>query len=477
MKKRLLLFINLFICMILIIGFMGTALMSHNTYKKVIEDDIENISKLTSSNIYAEINNELTKPLFVSQTMANDSFLKTWLYDEKNGRDDAQAKETLREYLAAYRDKYQYDAVYTISASSDIYYYYDGVNKVVSPDNEHDDWYYDFLESGLSYRLNIDTDEVNQNELTIFVDCRIEDKEGELLGVTGVGVKMSRLQKLLEEYETEYELDALLIDSEGNVTISTDIEQIEAYNFFKDPSIQKFKEDIINNKHDVEMHWYPENQYDHCIITHYIENLDWYLIVHKNTQSLRSSFTELLIKDLIVIIVVLCLLLSIISVIIHWYNHRLSLFLNTDKLTRLPNQQAFKESFDQLSKHGSNTLFLFDLDHFKNINDTDGHMAGNYILAQIAEISRRVLNERGMIARWGGDEFIGIIYCSLPEAEQIMTELMQCIVKECSFSKGIVTISVGLCEIRKGRGLDALTEQADKALYQSKAMGGNSISK
>lgn len=476
MKRRLLLFINLFICTILIIGFVGTALLSHNTYKKVIEDDIENISKLTSSNIYAEINSELTKPLFVSQTMANDSFLKTWLYDEKAGNADDKAKETLREYLAAYRDKYQYDAVYAISASSNVYYYYDGVNKIISPENEHDDWYYDFLESGLSYRLNIDTDEVNQNELTVFVDCRIVDKEGELLGVTGVGVKMSRLQDMLRQYESDYELETLLIDAKGNVKVSTDVEQIGSFNFFALPAIQNFKEAIINNKSDIEMHWYPENQNDHCIITHYIDNLDWYLIVHKNTQLLRSSFKELLIKDLIIIIVVLCLLLSIISVIIHWYNRRLSLFLNTDRLTRLPNQQAFKESFDQL-KHGSYTLFLFDLDHFKDINDTDGHMKGNYILAQVAEISRRVLNERGMIARWGGDEFIGIIHCPITEAEQIMTELKQCIVKECSFSKGIVTISTGLCEIQKGSSLDDLTEQADKALYQAKAKGGNCISK
>ena len=81
------------------------------------------------------------------------------------------------------RDRYQYDSVFTISAYSNTYFYYDGVNKVVSPENEHDDWYYDFVDSQLPYRLNIDTDEVNANELTVFVDCRIEGKDLSLIHI------------------------------------------------------------------------------------------------------------------------------------------------------------------------------------------------------------------------------------------------------------------------------------------------------
>mgnify|MGYP000476563399 FL=1 len=83
MKKHLLLFINSLLVLILVIGFTLTAFMSQQTYKPVIEDDIENISKLTASNIYAEIKGDMMKPLFVAQTMASDSFLKNWLYAEK----------------------------------------------------------------------------------------------------------------------------------------------------------------------------------------------------------------------------------------------------------------------------------------------------------------------------------------------------------------------------------------------------------
>lgn len=60
--------------MTIVIGFISVCITSSVTYNKIIRDDIKNISKLTATNIYSDICNELTKPIFVSLTMANDSF-------------------------------------------------------------------------------------------------------------------------------------------------------------------------------------------------------------------------------------------------------------------------------------------------------------------------------------------------------------------------------------------------------------------
>lgn len=468
------LYTNLAISLIILAGFIGTVWISHQTYKTILEDDIENISKLSSSNIYNEINNELTKPLFVSQTMANDSFLKQWLYDEKeNSADDSSARQ-LQEYLHAYRMKYQYDAVYMISAKSNIYYYFDGVNKIVSPENEHDHWYYDFLESGESYCLNIDSDEVNHGELTIFVDCRIEDSDGKLLGVTGVGLKMSRLQQLLAEHERDYDLQAFLIDNSGQIQACTDSTKIGTVNLFNDSQLSELQEPILSNQETMEMHWYPKDQMNNCIITRYIENLNWYLVVQKNNYAIRSSFQNLVRKDFLLITFLLALLLSLTAFIVRQYDKRMARILNTDTLTGLPNQQSFSDDFSRFAEREKDfVLFLFDVDHFKEVNDTKGHLFGNEILASIAAIAREDIGEFGSVARWGGDEFIGIIYAPQEKADELLCQIQKNIMQKCTCVIPPVTISIGATQSRKGASLDDLILEADQALYAAKKQGRN----
>lgn len=81
MKKKLFR-THAFITGIVLIGFICITIINYCTYSVVIRDDIRNISRLTSLNIFSSISNELTKPIFVSLTMANDSFLKSWLRGE-----------------------------------------------------------------------------------------------------------------------------------------------------------------------------------------------------------------------------------------------------------------------------------------------------------------------------------------------------------------------------------------------------------
>ena len=142
MKKHILLKTNIILCLIIFAGFLGITSTSYNTYKKVLEDDVENISKLTSSTLYSKIDGKLIEPLFVAQTMANDTFLKSWLKHEKENINNNEYKEVVEEYLYAIKEKYGYDSAFLISAGTNIYYFYDGINKIVNEENEHDIWNY-----------------------------------------------------------------------------------------------------------------------------------------------------------------------------------------------------------------------------------------------------------------------------------------------------------------------------------------------
>ena len=207
---------NILICLIILVGFSAVAVTSYNTYSNIINDDIVNISKLTSTNIYSDIRNELTKPIFVSLTMANDSFLKKWIQNEQKANSTAHQEE-LRQYLLGLKDKYNYDSVFLVSDTTKNYYHYNGINKVVSEGNAHDVWYFDFLNSRLVYDLDVDTDEANHNRLSVFVNCRMTGEDGRLMGVTGVGLELDQVQSLLKSFEENYGLEALLFSEDGTV--------------------------------------------------------------------------------------------------------------------------------------------------------------------------------------------------------------------------------------------------------------------
>ena len=70
------------ISIVIILGIFIVSIWNYKNYSEIIREDIRNISKLTSTNMYSQIDKELTKPIFVSLTMANDDFLKNWIHDE-----------------------------------------------------------------------------------------------------------------------------------------------------------------------------------------------------------------------------------------------------------------------------------------------------------------------------------------------------------------------------------------------------------
>ena len=108
MNNKLRLRTNLAVILLICLGFALNALVTHRTYSKVIEGDIRNISQLTSANIFSTISNEITKPIFVSLTMANDTFVVNWLK-----REEEASSEEIINYLEAMRKKYGYDSVFS----------------------------------------------------------------------------------------------------------------------------------------------------------------------------------------------------------------------------------------------------------------------------------------------------------------------------------------------------------------------------
>jgi diguanylate cyclase (GGDEF)-like protein len=152
-----------------------------------------------------------------------------------------------------------------------------------------------------------------------------------------------------------------------------------------------------------------------------------------------------------------------------------------DGLTGLYNKQVFNEFLSkdrEFSERSSIPFFLalFDIDDFKKINDTYGHLVGDDILKKLGAIFLRSARKSDIIARFGGEEFAWIIHnCNAEECfnglERVRNEI--CTV---AFPKGIsVSVSIGLTQYfpNNNDSLNNLINRADSAMYQAKAAGKN----
>jgi diguanylate cyclase (GGDEF)-like protein len=475
MGKKIRLGINILILSTIIGGFIGVFITSSFTYNHVIRDDIKNISRLTATNIYSDISNELTKPIFVSLTMANDSFLKSWLQDEETFTDSSEHEQRLINYLNGIKEKYNYDSVFFVSAKTDVYYHFNGVNKIISSQNEHDKWYYDFINSNKSYELDIDTDEANENRLSIFINCRVEDENGELLGVTGVGLELNQVQELLETFSTDFDLDAMLFDKDGKVLIHSTHNLLQHSNVFEGEALKDSKEEILNNQYKLGVYEYKEGQSSGYIITRYIDDLDWYLLVKKDTGILVDTFRKQLLSELLIIIAVIACVLLIVSKLMKQNDSKLMHLAKIDVLTSLLNRRGFNESLEKIlqDENYSKPLYVFvlDIDCFKNINDSYGHLIGDKVIRLVGRLLQDTVKEHGILARWGGDEFTGYLVGEEEEVKRVVEDMFQCIRTNSQLKEYKVTISMGLTALQKIDTADTILFRADKALYEAKEKG------
>jgi hypothetical protein len=215
MKKRILLTTNLIITFFIVAGFTAVVYNNTLTYQSLAENHLESIVSLADTDISKYIENTMDKPVMVSKTMANDVFLKSWLSREPENAQNEEYLNLLFGYLKAYQAKYNYTTVFCISCQTENYYYQDGLNKHLSRSDAHDVWYYNFLALDQEYDLQVDTNEKNNNSLSIFVNFRVVGDDGELLGVIGVGFEVASLEKVIRQYENAYDLTVFLINQRG----------------------------------------------------------------------------------------------------------------------------------------------------------------------------------------------------------------------------------------------------------------------
>jgi len=153
-----------------------------------------------------------------------------------------------------------------------------------------------------------------------------------------------------------------------------------------------------------------------------------------------------------------------------------------DALTEIPNRLAYNERMEHEYRRWQRykkplSLIIWDVDDFKNINDTYGHKAGDRVLRTVAQVLSEHIRQIDFIARYGGEEFITLLpETDLQAAKQVADKLCES-VATCDFHHGDepvkITISGGVAQFQEGDDLDSIVSRADGCLYAAKRSGKN----
>jgi two-component system, cell cycle response regulator len=155
-----------------------------------------------------------------------------------------------------------------------------------------------------------------------------------------------------------------------------------------------------------------------------------------------------------------------------------------DGLTGVYNKRFFLEFLEREMERCRRyerplSLLLFDIDHFKKVNDTFGHIAGDYVLRELADVARRVVRREQCFARYGGEEFALVLPEGNLEEARTLAEKLRAMVQGTDFrfdGKSIpVTISIGVAVRGSTQAPLELVKAADERLYAAKRGGRNRV--
>ena len=153
-----------------------------------------------------------------------------------------------------------------------------------------------------------------------------------------------------------------------------------------------------------------------------------------------------------------------------------------DALTGIANRRRINNLLDNEYERAQRyqtpfSIVLFDIDHFKKINDTYGHLMGDNTLKKLSKLVNETIRKTEIVGRWGGEEFILILPETNINSGFLVAEKIRKIISKTKFKDlgDRLTCSFGVSEYQQGITLDELIEQADQALYKAKENGRNMV--
>lgn len=463
-------------------GFLATSLLGYFSSRGAIRDGIVNTElPLTSDTVYSEIQKDLIRPVLISSMIAQDTFLRDWVLAGE------QEPERITRYLDEILSQQNTCTAFFISERSHTYYQAKGVLKQVKPDAWRDAWYYRVRESQAPYEINVDLDMANHDRLTVFINYRVLDYDQRFIGAAGVGLSVESVVKLIDAYQQRYQRAVLFTDANGKVILTGSNGSMHGLRAGQQLADSKAFETLLARmpvpspgSHEYQ----DEAGHSHFLNVRPIPELDWYLLVDKRESGALDRVRQSLYLNLAICAMITLVVLSLLHAMVKRHQQSIESLATLDSLTGLPNRRSFDllagQALQQAKRENAPLVaLLIDLDHFKLLNDTHGHLAGDEVLRQFANVLQGSLRQSDILCRWGGEEFIVLLRETEGRQAIDVAEKVRRRTEQLIFSYNDqplrLTTSIGLSALQPDDSLHSLLTRADHALYRAKQGGRNRV--
>ncbi|MEC8896898.1 MAG: sensor domain-containing diguanylate cyclase, partial [Pseudomonadota bacterium] len=478
--------------------------------------------------------------------------------------DPALENQAIRQ-MESFRSNFR-DNSYFVALRSNGHYYYNNASNdyagdqfryVLSPDKPDDAWFFQLIEEGRDFHLNVNPD-TELGVTKLWIDVLMRDADNNIVGMVGTGLNLDDfLQDIVDIGQDG--ITTLFVDYNGAIQLYRDRNYIDFATIIK-PEGQKNTVDLLfDDPQDkqqilgmlqmlkqrdgedgaVESGFVSVDGRKHLAGVAFLPAIGWFEITLLDLDTLipRSYLWPLIAVFLLSLLVTLVLFHQIIQsrilrpvisleeavhrlrdgrfdlpylpkpdneigrLVDHFEKmshslqdttreleqkvaHRteeLQRLARVDALTGLKNRRGLDEVMNEeiqraeREQKGFGLLWL-DIDHFKAINDSQGHQAGDEILCRVALWLKAAVRPYDHPGRWGGDEFVVLLSpCDAATLEQIACRIRASVEQESQRTGTPVTISVGGYFCQPGEDLDVLLRNADQALYEAKRNGRNRV--
>ncbi|WP_294428285.1 GGDEF domain-containing protein [uncultured Treponema sp.] len=401
---------------------------------------------------------KLNEPIIVSKMMASDGFLLNFLQNEGDLDSDT---ETMKSYLSRIQNNFGFAQATLISAKTYRYYRDDKMYKIINPTGYSHDLWFNLFEAGYKdFSVNVFRHIRGIDYSKMYVNYRIQNADGKFLGVASPSIYIKDVMAAFSELEEKYHVKINTTDSSGIVNIDSTFSEIMVANLSH----------LTGNK--------KENQFKKTGLTsffasYYLPDFDWYFII-RSTDKTENNTRFLLFYLIAVSILSIDLFVLFMTTKILRSQNNVSIFSKEqlDKLTGLPNRNYFKDQFGERGLFNTTIykcIAVFDIDYFKEAND---NMNGDQALLSVVKKMSALLENHGVMLRWGGDEFVVLFELPLENAYKICRDFCKSIEEN-----GLITVSIGLTAVNLSDSIKTNYHRAARYCYMVKELGGNGVKK
>lgn len=316
-----------------------------------------------------------------------------------------------------------------------------------------------------------------------YIDIKIFDEEQQFLGFFGIGKSLASFINIFEIYQREYGYDFIFVDQQKDITLSSDPSLLARDSTFQNlADLDWVKQAAPNGLNSTSLNntliSIAEN--DFLVAEIGIDPFDWTMYILTPLSDRQAAVSRTFIISVVSLLVLVFALFLLIYNLLYYFKREMQKNVQTDPLTQLPNRNKVELRYaEMLDRKHSVSLLLVDIDHFKAVNDTHGHNAGDNVLRQVANMLQSELRDEDIIGRWGGEEFVILLADTSPEqafevAQKLRERLASMTASTGSLSLK-VTASFGVSHTEVERPLVDILARADDALYQAKREGRNMV--